>query len=352
MARTIIHADLDAFYASVEQLDNPALRGKPVVVGGSAEGRGVVAAASYEARKFGIRSAMPMSQALRRCPDAIRVSPRFDRYGEMSKQIMTIFRSITPLVEPLSMDEAFLDVTGREKFHGGTRPLAVYLKREVKARTGLTVSIGVGGNKTVAKIASDMEKPDGLVIVPPGREAAFLAPLPVRRLWGIGPKSEAVLVDAGFRTIADVAASTPERLEAVMGSRGYELYEMANGRDNRAVTVDHERKSVGAETTFARDLPDGDELRHELRRIAEEVAERLQKHGSCARTITLKLRYKNFTTISRQATREEPTDETDDLYGEAAALLDRVVRDGDQFRLIGISCSKLEEGRREQLKLL
>jgi DNA polymerase-4 len=293
-----------------------------------------------------------MSQALRRCPDAVRVSPRFDRYGEVSKQVMAIFRSITPLVEPLSLDEAFLDVTGREKFHGGTRPLAVWLKREVRSRTGLTVSIGVGGNKTVAKIASDMEKPDGLVIVPPGREAAFLAPLPVRRLWGIGPKSEQVLVDAGFRTIADVAASTPERLEAVMGSRGHELYEMASGRDERPVTVDHERKSVGAETTFARDLPDGDELRHELRRIAEEVADRLQKHGSRARTITLKLRYKNFTTISRQATREEPTDVTEELYGEATALLDRVVRDGDQFRLIGISCSKLEEGRKEQLKLL
>lgn len=352
MARTIIHADLDAFYASVEQLDNPALRGRPVVVGGSPQGRGVVAAASYEARKFGVRSAMPMSQALRKCPDAVRVSPRFERYGEMSRQVMAIFHELTPLVEPLSMDEAFLDVTGREKFHGGIRPLAVYLKREVKKRTGLTVSIGVGTNKTVAKIASDMEKPDGLVIVPAGREAAFLAPLPVRRLWGIGPKSEKVLIEAGFHTIADVANSTPARLEAVMGSRGHELYEMACGRDERPVVVEHERKSIGAERTFARDLPDGDELRDQLRHIAEEVGERLRSHESRARTITLKLRYKNFTTITRQATREEPTDDTDDVYGEAAALLDKVVRDGDQFRLIGISCSKLEEGRKEQLKLL
>jgi len=351
MGRTIIHADLDAFYASVEQLDSPELRGKPVVVGGSAEGRGVVAAASYEARAFGVRSAMPMSQALRKCPDAVRISPRFDRYAEVSKQVMAIFLSITPLVEPLSLDEAFLDVSGREKFHGGQRPLAVHLKAEVKKRTGLTLSIGLATNKTVAKIASDMEKPDGLVLVPAGREAEFLAPLPVRALWGIGPKSESRLLDAGFSKIGDVAASTPERLEAVLGSRGREVYDMACGRDERPVVTDSERKSVGAETTFARDLPDGDELRHELRRVAEEVGERLRRHGSRAKTIALKLRYSNFNTIIRQSTREEPTDDTDALHGEAAALLEKVVRSGDKFRLIGIQCSKLEEERREQLKL-
>lgn len=352
MRRTIVHADLDAFYASVEQLDNPELRGKPVLVGGSAQSRGVVAAASYEARKFGVRSAMPMSQALCKCPDAIRVSPRFDRYGEVSRQVMAVFHEITPLVQPLSMDEAFLDVTGREKFHGGIRPLAVYIKREVKRRTGLTASIGVGVNKTVAKIASDMEKPDGLVIVPAGREASFLAPLPVRRLWGIGPKSEKVLVDAGFRTIADVAASTPERVEAILGSRGPEVYEMSCGRDERPVITEWERKSVGAERTFARDLPDGEELRVQLRHIAAKVGDRLRKHGSRARTITLKLRYKYFKTITRQVTREEPTDDTDQLYNDAGALLEKVVQDGDQFRLLGISCSKLEESPKEQLKLL
>jgi DNA polymerase-4 len=242
-------------------------------------------------------------------------------------------------------------VSGREKFHGGLRPLAVYLKAEVKKRTGLTVSIGLGTNKTIAKIASDIEKPDGLVVVPAGREAAFLAPLPVRALWGIGPKSEKVLLDAGFRTIGEVAASTPERLESVLGSRGPEVYEMACGRDERAVVTDWERKSVGAETTFPRDLPDGDELRAELRRVAEGVAERLRRHGSRARTIALKLRYSNFNTITRQATREEPTDDADALFGEASTLLERVVRDGDKFRLIGIQCSKLEEERKEQLKL-
>src|SRR5450759_776129 len=205
MGRTIIHADLDAFYASVEQLDNPELRGKPVVVGGPPESRGVVAAASYEVRRFGVHSAMPMSRALRLCPATVRVSPRFDRYGEMSRQVMAIFRSVTPLVEPLSLDEAFLDVTGRHREYGGAKGLAEYLKRETKRQTGLTVSIGVGTNKTVAKIASDKEKPDGLVVVPPGTEAQFLAPLPVRALWGVGPKSEKVLIAAGFRTVGDLS---------------------------------------------------------------------------------------------------------------------------------------------------
>ncbi|HEY5638888.1 MAG TPA: DNA polymerase IV [Dehalococcoidia bacterium] len=351
MARTIIHADLDAFYASVEQLDNPDLRGKPVVVGGPAESRGVVAAASYESRVFGVRSAMPMSRALRLCPEAVRIAPRFDRYGEVSKQVMAIFRSVTPLVEPLSLDEAFLDVTGREKFHGGWRPLAEYLRADVRKRTGLTISIGLGTNKTVAKIASDSGKPDGLVLVPAGREAEFLAPLPVRALWGIGPKSEAALVDAGFAKIGDLAASTPERLESLLGSRGREVHAMACGRDERPIVTDSERKSVGAETTFPRDLPEGDELWHHLRRIAEEVGERLRRHNSRAKTVALKLRYSNFDTVTRQSTREEPTDDTDVVYGEAAALLDKVVRGGDRFRLIGISCSNLEEERREQLKL-
>jgi len=322
-----------------------------VVVGGSAESRGVVAAASYESRAFGVRSAMPMSRALSLCPDAVRISPRFERYGEVSKQVMAIFRSITPLIEPLSLDEAFLDVSGREKFHGGRRPLAEFLKADVKRRTGLTVSIGLGTNKTVAKIASASGKPDGLVLVPAGRESEFLGPLPVRALWGIGPKSEAALADAGFARISDLAASTRERLGAILGSRGSEVHEMACGRDERPIVTDSERKSVGAETTFARDLPDGDELRHQLRRIAEEVGGRLRRHGARAKTIALKLRYSNFNTVTRQSTSEEPTDDTDAIYGEAAALLEKVVRSGDRFRLIGISCSNLEEERKEQLKL-
>ena len=216
MGRTIIHADLDAFYASVEQLDNPELAGKPVVVGGPPEARGVVAAASYEVRAFGVRSAMPMSRALRLCPEAVRVSPRFERYHEVSRVVMGIFRSVTPLIEPLSMDEAFLDVTGRHDEYGGVKALAEYLKREVKSETGLTLSIGLGTNKTIAKVASDKGKPDGLVIVLPGREAAFLAPMPVRVIWGVGPESEAALKAAGFETVADLARCDPARLERAL----------------------------------------------------------------------------------------------------------------------------------------
>jgi DNA polymerase-4 len=349
--RAILHADLDAFYASVEQLDNPELRGRPVVVGGPPESRGVVAAASYEARAFGVRSAMPMSRALRLCPEAVRISPRFDRYGAISKQVMAIFRSYTPLVEPLSLDEAFLDVTGRHQEYGGAGALAARLKRDVKTETGLTVSIGVATNKTVAKIASDMKKPDGLVIVPPGHEARFLAPLPVRALWGIGPKTEEVLVREGFATAGDLARAGARRLESLFGKRGRELWEMASGRDSRAVTTDHERKSVGAETTFARDLPDGPELRAELERIAREVAVRL-RHGEVeARTISIKLRYSNFHTITRQSSRSEPTDDESDIVSSAASLLDAVVAPGDTFRLLGIQCANLSFRKAKEAQL-
>ena len=344
MGRTIVHADLDAFYASVEQLDKPELRGKPVVVGGPPESRGVVAAASYEVRKFGVHSAMPMSRALRLCPSVIRVSPRFDRYGQISRQVMAIFRSVTPLVEPLSLDEAFLDVTGRHREYGGAKSLAEHLKRTIKRHTGLTVSIGVGTNKTVAKIASDKEKPDGLVVVPPGTEAQFLAPLPVRALWGVGPKSERALIATGFRTVGDIAAAPPQHFETLFGSRGRELWEMASGNDDRAVITEYERKSVGAETTFPKDLPDGPELREELSRVAAHVAERLRNSGARARTIAIKLRYHNFQTITRQSSRPEPTDDEAEIAIAAGALLDNVVEEGDKFRLLGIHASKLGEG--------
>jgi DNA polymerase IV len=338
-----MHADIDAFYASIEQLDNPELRGKPVVVGGSPEGRGVVAAASYEVRKFGVHSAMPMSRALRLCPTAIRVSPRFDRYGEVSRQIMAVFRSVTPLVEPLSMDEAFLDVTGRHAEYGGARGLAEWLKREVKAQVGLTASIGVGTNKTVAKIASDKEKPDGLCVVPPGTEVAFLAPLKVRALWGVGPKSEQALMAQGFRTVGDLARASSEQMEALFGQRGRELWEMANGLDDRGIVTEWERKSVSAENTFPRDLPDGPELREEMRQIAENVADRLRRSKSRARCIAIKLRYRNFHTITRQLTRPEPTDDAFEIAAAVSQLLDKVTQEGDKFRLLGIHASKLTD---------
>jgi DNA polymerase-4 len=343
MGRTFIHADLDAFYASVEQLDNADLRGKPVVVGGPPESRGVVTTASYEARKFGVRSAMPMSRALRLCPHAIRISPRFERYGEISKQVMEVFRSVTSLVEPMSMDEAFLDVTGLHARYGGARGLGEYLKRTVKEKTGLTLSVGIATSKTVAKVASDAGKPDGLMVVPPGQEAAFLAPMSTRVLWGVGPKFEKVLADHGFRTIADVQRAPVQQLEAFFGGRGRELWEMAYGRDNREIVTEWERKSVGAETTFPRDLPDGPALREELSHLAAGVAERLRRSGSRSRTIAIKLRYSNFRTITRQTTRPEPTDDAQEIIVSAGILLDKVAEEGDMFRLLGIHCSKLTD---------
>jgi DNA polymerase-4 len=347
VSRTILHADLDAFYASVEQLDRPELRGKPVVVGGSPESRGVVAAASYEARRFGVHSAMPMSQALRRCPEAVRLPARFDRYREVSQQVMAIFRAVTSLVEPLSLDEAFLDVTEHVESYGGCEALGRHLKSEVKSVTGLTVSVGGGTNKTVAKIASDLGKPDGLVVVAPGQEAAFLTPLPTRSLWGIGPKAEARLAAAGIRSVGQLAAADASLVDQLFGSRGPFVLAMAQGVDERAVEPIHERKSVGAERTFPRDLPDGPELRDALARIAAEVAERLTAHGTKARGIGLKLRYRNFRTISRQTTRAEPTNDAEEIRRSAEWLLAGVARPTDQFRLLGIHCSQLvspEEG--------
>src|SRR3989442_4709676 len=241
---------------------------------------------------------------------------------------MAIFRSITPLVEPLSLDEAFLDVTAQVNAYRGSRDLAQYLKSEVKKTTGLTVSIGVASNKTVAKIASDMGKPDGLVVVPAGGEAAFLGPLPVRALLGVGPKAEAALKAAGLRTVGDIAQAESARMQELLGSRGQMLREMAQGVDDRPVEIDQERKSVGAETTFARDLADGPELRAELERIARAVAQRLAASRVRARTVVLKLRYANFRTITRQTSRAEATDDEGEIRASAATLLEAVVTEG------------------------
>lgn len=341
MRRTIIHADLDAFYASVEQLDNPELRGKPVVVGGPPEARGVVAAASYEARRFGVRSAMPMSRAMRLCPEAVRVPPRFARYGELSRRVMAIFRALTQLVEPLSLDEAYLDVSAIVHREGDAERIARDLKRQVNEATGLTLSVGVGSNKSVAKIASDAGKPDGLIVVPRGGEATFLAPLPVRALWGVGPKTEQVLARAGIKTIGDLASRSEAAAERLLGSHGMMLHEMARGVDERGVETTHERKSVGAETTFASDLADGPELRAELAQIVEQVAQRLQHARVRARTVAIKLRYSNFKTITRQASLAAPVDDAATIGRVAAQLLDRQAEAGDRFRLLGVHCSKL-----------
>lgn len=352
MARTILHADLDAFFASVEQLDHPQLRGKPVLVGGRPEDRGVVAAASYEARVFGARSAMPMSRALRLCPGAIQVPPRFERYIEVSRQVMAIFRDVTPLVEPLSLDEAFLDATGRSARFGGAGSVARHIRREVRERTGLTVSIGVATNKSVAKVASDAGKPDGLVVVAPGDEAAFLAPRPVRDLWGIGPRAEQTLLAAGIRTIGELATAGEPAIERLLGSRGPMMRAMARGDDDRAVVTERERKSIGAETTFPHDLEDGPELRAELARLVARVAQSLARHDVRARTTAIKLRYHDFRTITRQRGNEPPTDDPGVLLEAAEALLDNAIAPGDRFRLLGVQCSGLVgDAKERQLSL-
>lgn len=344
MPRTIIHADLDAFYASVEQLDRPELRGKPVVVGGPAESRGVVAAASYEVRRFGVRSAMPMSRALRLCPEAVRVSPRFDRYAEMSRGVMTIFRNLTPLVEPLSLDEAFLDVSGWIDDGADLEQICRDLKAAVSSEIGLTLSIGGGSNKSIAKIASDLGKPDGLLIVPRGNEATFLAPLSIRVLWGVGPKTEAALHNAGIRTVGDLASRSAAQAGRLLGSHGEFLHEMARGIDDREIVTEYERKSVGAETTFATDLPDGAELRAELARIAREVDRRIEHAAVRPLTVALKVRYANFRTITRQVSLKEPIVDARQIEELTAQLLDAVVAEGDRFRLLGVQCSRFAEG--------
>ncbi len=338
---TIIHADLDAFYASVEQLDDPRLRGKPVVVGGSADGRGVVAAASYEARAFGVRSAMPMARALRLCLHAVRVSPRFARYGECSASVFRLFRALTPLVEPLSLDEAFLDVTGWVEDGASPRQIAADLKDEVRAQTGLTLSCGVATSKSVAKIASDLEKPDGLVVVAQGAERTFLAPMPVRALWGVGPKTDEGLAQAGIRTIGDLASCADGQALRLLGTHGVGIRDMARGIDQRPVVPERERKSVGAETTFAHDLVDGPELRAILRQSAETVARRLEHAGARASTVAIKVRYADFTTVTRQTTLAAPSSSANTIATASTELLDQLALDGAQLRLFGIQCSKL-----------
>ena len=269
--RHILHADFDAFYAAVEQRDDPRLAGRPLVVGGSPDERGVVASASYEARRFGVGSAMPMRTAFQRCPGLVRVPPRFDRYGEVSRTVMDIFKQITQLVEPLSLDEAYLDVTDSVDSALPPERIASDLKRRVRADLGLTISVGVATSKSVAKIASDMDKPDGLTVVTPGTEREFLAPLPVGRLWGVGPKTAALLEREGILTIGQLAAQTDEWLVARFGRMGEHMSRLARGEDRQAVEVRRARKSVSAETTLARDTGDPEALAELVSRLSQRV---------------------------------------------------------------------------------
>jgi len=337
----ILHVDLDAFYASVEQLADPSLRGRPVVVGGLG-GRGVVAAASYEAREFGIHSAMPTAHARRACPDAVFLAPRFDAYAAASKEVMAILRSVTPLVEPISMDEAFLDVRGARRLHGDGPTIARRLRERVRAETGLTASVGVASTKMLAKVVSDLAKPDGLVVVELGRELDVLHPLGVERLWGVGPATRRRLARYAVTTIGDLAALPEATLIATLGAaQGAHLHALAWNRDARAVEPDRVVKSVGHEETFPRDLVDRAELEHEIVRLADRVAARLRAARRVSRTVQLKLRYADFRTITRSRTLAEPTDLALDLTRTAIELL-RDVDLGAGIRLLGVSAQQLE----------
>ncbi len=343
--RTILHLDMDAFFAAVEQRDRPELRGKPVIIGADPKGgrgRGVVSTASYEARRFGVGSAMPISQAYKLCPQGIYVPPDMDKYARESERLMEILGRASDLVEPISIDEAFLDVTASARALGDGETIARRLKDDIRRERRLTASVGVAGSKLVAKIASDMQKPDGLVVVPPGTEAAFLAPLPVRRLWGVGPKLEEQLAKLGIVTIGDLAALDPARLERRLGTHGQDLQRLARGEDEREVSADAaEAKSLGQEHTYDRDTADADRLRATLLSLADTVAARLRTHGLRGRTITLKYRDEDFHTTTHARTLGEPTDSGTTLFDVAWALFGEVHR-GKKVRLLGIYASHFD----------
>ena len=345
--RHILHADFDAFYASVEQLDNPELSGKPVVVGGSAEGRGVVASASYEAREFGVRSAMPMRTAQRLCPQAIRVGARFDRYREISRRVMSIFRDLTPLVEPLSLDEAYLDVTVAVDEGQPPAIIAARLKARVREELGLTISVGVATSKSIAKIASDIDKPDGLTVVAPGEERAFLAPLPIRDLWGVGPKTAERLIADGIETIGDIARQDEGWLRDRFGRHGAQMQRLALGQDSSPVVVRRETKSVSAETTFSRDTGDPEQLQEVVNRLSQRVAQQLRQKQLQGRTVKLKLRLADFTTFTRQRTLPYSVQSADDLSQYAVELLRVELYGRRRFRLVGVGVSGFEQSEED-----
>jgi DNA polymerase-4 len=337
----ILHVDMDAFYASVEVLDDPSLRGKAIIVG-APDSRSVVSSASYEARRFGVRSAMPVSQALRLCPTAIVVLPHFDRYLELSAQVMRIFHGVTPLVEPLSIDEAFLDVRGAKRLWGGPGEIARMLRRRVLDQTGLTCSVGVAATKHVAKMASTLSKPDGVLIVAEADTAAFLAPLAARALWGIGPKSAEALESRGIRTVGDVLDTPRTVLDRALGAAmGERVWHLARGIDVREIDTSRVEKSIGHEETFHEDIDDPAVLRTELRRLADRVGARLRQNGWEARTIAIKVRLSDFTTTNRSQTLSEPT-AVGQRIGEAAIGLFGLIDRALPVRLVGVRAEKLQ----------
>jgi DNA polymerase-4 len=343
---------MDCFYAAVHMRDDPSLRGLPVVIGGRPEGRGVVAAASYEVRKYGVHSAMPSSRALRLCPDVVFIPPDFRRYSRESEKIFAIYREITPLVQAVSIDEAYLDVTEHLGEWGTATRVAKEIRRRVREERGLTVSVGVGPNRLIAKIASDFHKPDGLTVVPPHKVQDFLDPLPVRRLHGVGPATERALADLGIQTVADLRARPPEDLLDRFGLKhGRLLWEFAQGIDERPVETHQERKSLGTENTYAVDLRDLAGMDEELDRMAVEVAAGLARRELAACTVTLKVRYDDFTTLTRSRTFTLPVHSAAPIAAAARDLLRKTDAPSRPVRLLGVTASNLVRGQVEQLWL-
>ncbi len=339
MRRWIMHVDMDAFFASVEQRDFPHLRGKPVIVGGKSR-RGVVATASYEARRFGVHSAMPITKARELCPHGVFVVPRFDAYREASEEIHEIMLHYADAYEPISLDEAFLDISGMGSQYPTLGAIGRAIKKEIREKVHLVASVGIGPNKFLAKMASDMEKPDGLTIIPYGREKEILAPLPVRKLWGVGEVTEKKLLAAGYRTIGDIQEAAPSRLKDLLGNQGAFLRQLAFGIDTRPIEAERQIKSIGDESTYDEDLTDRKQIEKEIAMHVDIVARRLRKHDLFARTISLKIRFASFKTVMRSLSLEEGTNLQEDIDRAALALLSRIpLYEG--VRLIGVTASNL-----------
>jgi DNA polymerase-4 len=348
---TILHVDMDAFFASVELLDYPELRGKPVIVGHRSP-RSIVTAATYEARKFGVNSALPMAIALRRCPQAIILEPHFERYHHYSEQVMSIFDDVTPLVERLGIDEAFLDVAGARRVFGTPMQVGQHIRRRVQSETGLVCSVGAAATKFVAKVASGVAKPDGLLVVPRDATIGFLHPLPIAKLWGVGGKTEENLRARGYNTIGDLAAAPLEALRRAIGEAGAQkLHDLSWGIDERTVHAGIAEKSIGHEMTFETNITDPAIIRRELLRMSNMVAVRLRKSGFVGRTVVLKLRFGDFTTITRSRTIGEPTDLGRRIYEEVREVYEAVGKQDAAIRLVGVRAEQLQDAATAQLGL-
>lgn len=350
--RAIIHVDMDAFYASVEVLDDPSLRGKPVIVGGRPGDRGVVSAASYEARVFGVHSAMSTARALKLCPDGVFLSGRMDRYTEISKEVFAIFGDFTPQVEPLSIDEAFLDVSGCGRLFDSPLEIGRLIKKRIITEVGIVASVGLAENKFLAKLASDLEKPDGLVVIGPGEGPALLRGLPIGKLWGVGKVAQAKFAAHEIHLVSDLLARPKAQLVQQFGPHINHLLELAVGHDNRAVIGSQGAKSIGNETTFSQDIANEEELRQILHRLCDKVAYRLRASGYFANTLILKARFPDFSTHTRSITLVEPTDCDTEIREQACRLLQvSLKRQGRPLRLIGISANNLTRHKKNQVEL-